>query len=316
VDLPDFKEAEQFLAQGDDFLLTTHVNSDADGLGSCMALQGLLAHLGKKASIGLPDPPQGQVDFLEGWSQVCHVEQLKRSGFSCAIVLDCPSLERIGRVRDYLDAEARILNIDHHQGNERFGTINLVADTSSTCELIYHLASAAGYLLEPVTAAQLYTGILFDTGGFRFSLTTPTTFEVAADLARRGVRLDFIADQLFGNKTLEEVKQLGKAIESMELHLGGRVALMHLDQEALRQGDSDEVVNYGLLVKGVEVALLLKEQESGKYRVSLRSRNRVDVSGIAASFGGGGHARASGCRLEGTAAEVAEKLLAEIGKHL
>ncbi len=305
-----------FIEQGDGFLLTTHVNSDADGLGACMALARLLQGLGKRADIGLPDPPAEQCYFLAGWPDVHHYADLDLSGYSSAIIVDCPSLDRIGPVRENLPTGLRILNIDHHHGNDSFGEINLTEEISSTCELVYHLVAGLGYEIDASMATQLYTGIIFDTGSFRFSLTKPSTFAVAGALVQLGVRLDDIANHVFGNKSFGSVKQLGLAIDSMQLHLADRVAVLHLNREDMQAGDPDEVVNYGLMVKGVEVAVLLKEQEPQRYRVSLRSRDTVDVSEVAELFGGGGHSRASGLRLEGEASEITEKILAEIGRYL
>ncbi len=305
-----------FIEAADDFLLTTHVNSDADGLGACMAWAHLLRGLGKRADIGLPEPPAGQCSFLTGWDGVHHFADLDLTRYRCAIVADCPSLDRIGPVLPSLSPDIRLLNIDHHRGNECFGAVNIVEKISSTCELLYHLAIGLGYEVDAVAADQLYAGILFDTGGFRFSLTTATTFEVAADLVRRGARLDTIAEGVFGNKSLGSVKQRGQAIKSLVLRLGGRVAVLHLDREAMSAGEPDEVVNYGLMIRGVEVALLLKERAPGCYRISLRSRDKVDVSQVAGTFGGGGHARAAGLELTGATQDIVESILTEIGRHL
>ena len=305
-----------FIEAADDFLLTTHVNSDADGLGACMAWAHLLRGLGKCADIGLPEPPAGQCSFLAGWDGVRHFADLDLTRYRCAIVADCPSLDRIGPVRPSLSPDIRLLNIDHHQDNEYFGAVNIVEEVSSTCELLYHLALALGYEIDAITADQLYAGILFDTGGFRFSLTTATTLEAAADLVRRGARLDAIAQDVFGNKSFGSVKQRGHAIESLVLRLGGRVAVLHLDREAMSAGEPDEVVNYGLMIKGVEVAVLLKERAPGCYRISLRSRDKVDVSQVAGAFGGGGHTRAAGLELTGAPEDVVENILTEIGRYL
>ena len=305
-----------FVEEADDFLLTTHVNSDADGIGACMAWAHLLRGLGKRADIGLPEPPAGQCSFLAGWDGVRHFADLDLTRYRCAIVSDCPSLDRIGPVRPGLNADIRTLNIDHHRDNECFGAVNIVEEVSSTCELLYHLAIGLGYEIDAVAANQLYAGILFDTGGFRFSLTTATTFEVAADLVRRGARLDAIAQDVFGNKSFGSVKQRGHAIDSLVLHLGGRVAVLHLDHEAMSAGEPDEVVNYGLMIQGVEVAVLLKERAPGCYRISLRSRDKVDVSQVASTFGGGGHTRAAGLELTGMPQDIVEDILTEISRHL
>lgn len=312
----NFDAALAFIEQGERFLLTTHINSDADGIGANMALKRLLEQRGKEAHIGLPDAPAGQCDFLVGWSDVHYIEDLADKDFTHAIVTDSPSINRIGGAQKHLEG-LPILAMDHHKSDATFGQVNLVSTkVSSTCEMVYHLAQAGGWSLDAEAAAALYTGIIFDTGGFRFSLTTPTTFEVAAALTRLDIHLDRLADQLFSNKSYGSVKQLGSAIDSLTLHHDERVAVLHLDAEAMRAGDPDEVVNYGLLIKGVQVAVLLKEQEGGPYRVSLRSRESVDVNAIAGAFDGGGHARAAGCRLAGSREEVTQKLLAEIGQNL
>ena len=316
ANLPDLQEAVEFITREDDFLVTSHVNSDGDGIGSCLAMQAMLENTGKKASVILQDISPAY-DFMDGWENIQLAAAPPPVKWRNAIVLDCPILERIGHVQHYLDADTRILNIDHHENGQCFGSANLMLPTaSSCCELVYQLARAAGLQLDASLAELLYTGILFDTGSFRYSLTTATTFEVAADLVRHGARLDYISDQLFRNKDFASVKLLGKAIGSLTLYDDGRIATLHLSHADMRSGDAEEVINYGLLVKGVEVAVLLKEHELDSYRISLRSRDQIDVGLIAAHFDGGGHAKASGCQLRGPAEEVEQKLLDKIRKHL
>ncbi len=312
----DFTEAIHFVEQGQRFLLTTHVNSDADGIGASMAMQQLLQRIGKEADIGLPDPPADQCSFLDGWDRVRHIDELAANEYTHAIVLDCPNLERIGSVAAHI-TNLPTLTLDHHKSSQPIGQPSVVAtEVSSTCELVYHFAQAANWSLDESIAAALYTGILFDTGSFRFSLTTPATFEVAAQLVRFNIRLDLLSDQLFSNRSYAYVKQLGMAIDSLTLHCNERVAVLYLDEEAMRGGDPDGAVNYGLMIKGVEVAVLLKEYEKGAYRVSLRSQEGIDVNIVANAFSGGGHVRAAGCRMQGSLEEVTQLLLAEIKRHL
>jgi phosphoesterase RecJ-like protein len=317
VELPDLHAARRFLEQGDEFLLTSHVNSDGDGIGSCLALRRFLQRLGKKAAIIFHDEPDRHYDFLDDWETIQQVAAPLPHRPDYAVVIDCSSLERVGDVGNCIGDATRILNIDHHEDNQRFGAANLVSpEVSSSSEMIYHLAAEMDLEIDTSTAAQLYAGILFDTGGFRYSLTTATTFEVAAALARCGIRLDHISDRVFGNRSLAEIKQLGRAIDSLTLHFDGRVAFLHLSYQEMQAGDPENAVNYGLLVESAEVAALFKEEKPGEYRISLRSRGRTDVRRIAARFGGGGHTQASGCRLKGNRGKVERDLLDVTGKHL
>ena len=316
MNLTGLDQAIAFLKDGDDFLLTSHVNSDGDAIGVCLALAHILEGMGKSSSIVLHDVPEEHYEFLSGFARITQAGTPPAAARH-AVVLDCPNLERVGLVQDYVDADTRILNIDHHKGNSHFGVANLVSvDVCSTAELLYHLAAAIGVQFNAALAEQLYTGILYDTGGFRYSLTTPTSMEVAADLVRRGARLDFIADRIYNSSSLSAVKLIGRAIDSLELFCEGRVACLHLGHSDLRTGDTDAAVNYGLMIRGVEAAILLKEVRPEHYRVSLRSRERVDVSAVAAHFGGGGHSRAAGCSLDGAALSVRDAVLEQIDKQL
>ncbi len=319
IDLPELPEALAFVHSGTSFVLTSHINCDGDGVAGCLALQGILRSLGKSAAVILPDPPNTQYNFLQGWEHIETAGSQPPAGKAeHLVVLDCPSLTRIGKIEEYIGQGTKVMVLDHHQDSLPFGHINLTTpQSSSSSELVYHLGMALGFVFTPAVAEQLYMGILFDTGGFRYALTTPTTLEVGAHLVRAGARLDFVADRLFNNQSLPVLKLLGRALESLQLFCADQVAVAHLSHADLDGGmDHIDVVNYGLMVQSVEVSVALKEQAPRQYRVSLRSREHVDVREIAAVFGGGGHTRAAGCRLEGSADQVRAQLLAEIAKHL
>jgi phosphoesterase RecJ-like protein len=317
VSTADLDAAAAFLRAGDGFFVTSHINSDGDGIAGGLAAQAMLRQLGKAADIVLQDVPDDGYAFLEGWQGILEAVDPPQSQYGRILVLDCPTLDRIGRAEAYLAADAAVLNVDHHHDNLRFGAANLVSDAvCSTCEMLYHLAVHMELDIDQAIAEHLYTGILFDTGGFRYSLTTPTSMEVGADLVRRGARLDRVADRLYNNANLTSVKLIGRAIDSLQLHCDEKVATLRLTSEDMRLGDPEAAVNYGLMVRGVEVAVLFKEEQAGAYRVSLRSREAVDVSAVAHVFGGGGHARAAGCRLQGDIDDVHSRLLAVVGELL
>ena len=316
MSLPDFDAATAFLGRAGSFVVTSHVKGDGDSIGSCLAMADFLSGKGKSATVILDDVPD-RFDFLPGFDEIQRADEREGTGADAAVVLDCPSLDRIGSVENCLGADTAILNIDHHKGNRYFGIANLVSEeVSSTCELLFHLFAAMDLKIDAPLAEKLYTGILFDTGSFRYSLTTSRSHEAAAQLIRCGARLDFVADRLYNNRSLGEIKLLGKAVESLSLRGEGRIALLHLSHDDMLMGDPEEVVNYGMMIEGVEVAALLKEEKPGQFRVSLRSRSEVDVSAVASRLGGGGHERAAGCRRQGDLASVTAAVIGEIEKGL
>lgn len=316
IPVADLDAAADFLRGGDGFLITAHVNADGDAIGAVLAMEGLLRQLGKDSTAVLEERPGDAYAFLPGTAGIVEAGAAG-GGHRRAVVLDCSSLARTGPVAECLADGASVLNIDHHPDNQRFGSANLASDAvSSTCEMLYHLAVHMDLELDRSLSELLAAGLLFDTCCFRYSLTTPESMEVGADLRRRGARLDRVADGLYSNATLGSVKLIGRAIDSLELHCGDRFALLGLNRRDLALGDPEAIVNYGLMVRGVEAAALIREQEPGRFRVSLRSRDDVDVSAVARRFGGGGHAQASGCSIEGEAAAVRSRLLAAVEEAL
>jgi phosphoesterase RecJ-like protein len=317
MNIPGVEDVAALLREGDDFLITSHINTDGDSVASCLALLAMLRAQGKRGTVVLQDPPPANFDFLQGVGEIVMAGDIPARSAQFAAVLDCPDLERTGTASNHFASDVRLVNVDHHKGNTNFGTANLVADqVSSTSELLYHLIEHARLDVDQDVAELLYTGILYDTGGFRYSLTTATTLDVAADLVRHGARLDVIADRVFNSSSLEQVKMMGKAVESLELVEDGRIALLYLGEREMSTANADEAVNYGLMIRGVEVTLLLKEDSHEHYRVSLRARARVDVNKVASAFGGGGHNRASGCRMEGVREHVVQDLVREVVKQL
>ena len=316
IPVADLDAAADFLRGGDGFLITAHVNADGDAIGAVLAMEGLLRQLGKDSTAVLEERPGDAYAFLPGTAGIVEAPAAG-GGHRRAVVLDCSSLARTGPVAECLADGASVLNIDHHPDNQRFGSANLASDAvSSTCEMLYHLAVHMDLELDRSLSELLAAGLLFDTCCFRYSLTTPESMEVGADLRRRGARLDRVADGLYSNATLGSVKLIGRAIDSLELHCKDRFALLGLNRRDLALGDPEAIVNYGLMVRGVEAAALIREQEPGRFRVSLRSRDDVDVSAVARRFGGGGHAQASGCSIEGEAAAVRSRLLAAVEEAL
>lgn len=313
----ELNNAINFIKEKDNFLITTHINPDGDGVGAILGLVGILKRFNKKYSIIFHDRPQDKLSFLERIGEVKVFDESMTGNTPCdnAIIIDVPHLDRIGNVVKLIKKDTQILNIDHHVSNERYGSCNLIEpEASSSAEIIGSIFERMDVELDQASAQAIYVGLSVDTGRFRFSNTSPEVFKLAAKLIKAGVRPDLVSDRLYFNTNMETTIALGKMLSTIELHEDGRIATSYLENEFInsdigKKMDTEGFINHPLAINGVEIALLIQEPVKGKTRVSLRSKTDFDVNKLAGIFGGGGHAKASGCRIEGTVREVKDKLL-------
>lgn len=308
----------------DRFLVTSHVNPDGDGLASMLACGRILRTLGKQAWLvadGFLSPRYAYLPEIE--TIVPYRDGLEAElPVANVITVDVPTLSRLERVAHLVPAEATILKIDHHPGDDDFGYFNYVrTEVSSTAELVYHICVGVGVPFDASLATWLYTGIAFDTGRFRFSSTTPDALIIAGEMVQAGADPQRIAEQLFYEYRPATLSLLACTLQSLECLLDGRLAILSLDhallsQERYRDEDGDGFVDYAVSMQGVEVAAFLREHEPGCVRVSLRAKHGFDVRAVAEVFGGGGHRKAAGARIAGSIQEVKAKLVAEVGHRL
>ncbi len=229
-----------------------------------------------------------------------------------AIILECDGVARTkltGLERHYL------INIDHHATARPFADVNWI-DTSAcaTAEMIFLLAQHAGVKISPEVATCLYTAVLTDTGSFCFPGTTSRSFALAEELVRCGADPVHIAHNVYFCKALSKMRLLGHALTT--LNRQGNLVWMNVTQEMMERCDATEedcegLVNYALSIGGIEVALFFRELPGGNFRVSLRSKGKVNVAAVAESFGGGGHECASGCAVKGPLANALEQILGQ-----
>lgn len=308
----------------DNFLITSHVNPDGDGIAAMLACGKVMQFLRKQYVLVVDGPPPKRYTFLADFATIQNWSEVTLD-FTPEIFLavDCADLDRIGKVKTLLTARSPIINIDHHHGNEHFGRLNLVdPQASSATELLYTLCQALEVPVDTALATHIYTGIVFDTGRFRYSQTSTHTFQVCADLlAQAKLDVQTVAEKLYYENTLATMKLLGIALNSLRLECAGRVAVITLDHSTLsrpefQDADTEGFADYAMSLQGIEVGVFIREPERHKIRISLRARNHVDVQVIAEHFGGGGHKKAAGCRQEGALETVTAQLLQEIQKHL
>jgi phosphoesterase RecJ-like protein len=306
-------------------VLTTHVNSDGDGVGSEVGLVHLLRTRGITAVIANPTPIPDRFHFLvpPGVDKSDRaVKELERA--AVIVVLDIGDLGRLGDLGKRVAARGVPVGcIDHHvsPGSLPPGPKLIDPEATATAELVYDLAVSLGWKITPDCARALYVGILTDTGGFRFSNTTPRALRVAAELLETGVDPESIYEQVYASAPEGRVRLLGEALQTLvvESELGlawvtvppGALERHHADAD-----DLDGIVEFARSVAGTRLALLFRQLANGRVKVSLRSRGTVDVAVLAQQFGGGGHVKAAGASLEGSIGEVQGTILAAAREYL
>lgn len=313
--------AREIISRHQRFIVLEHEKPDGDCVGSGLALVLALHRLDKQAILVSHDPHPAVYDFLPGRPFHTRAAYLSPEDVNpeVAIFVDCTDPERAGSALE-LARGAVWLNVDHHVSNSMFGAINLVdPQASATGEIVCDLIESLGIPLSVDIGTCIYVAIMTDTGGFRYQNTTPKAFRLAAKLLEQGVRTWEVSDQVFESRTLSSLLLLGKALSTLKVSHGGRVAMITVTRDMMKATGStpeetEGIINYARSVAGVEVALLFRESEDGKgVHVSFRSRSKVDVAAIAVSLGGGGHARAAGVMLPGTIEEATRKVLDVLG---
>jgi len=208
-----------------------------------------------------------------------------------------------------------LVNIDHHRTNGDLGELALVdPDAAATGLLIHRILSAMGYDIGLDVATNIYVAVLTDTGSFHYGSSSPEAFEVAGEMVRRGVDPWAVAEQVYETQSALRLRLLGRVLDSLDVSADGKVACIATMREDLREFASGKdalegFINYPRSIVGVEAAVSFREEEGGVFRVSFRSKGRVDVSAVAARFGGGGHRNAAGCTVPGTLADAKKKVL-------
>jgi len=317
----------EHLANSEHLLITSHVSMDGDAVGSLLAAGLAMAMVNERVTICSQTPVPAVYRFLPSWDCIVH-DINGNDTFDTAIILDCGDLDRIGNLMSHICRIPVVINIDHHVTNTGFGDYQLVDTTAcATTEIVYRLIRRMDVPIDRGIAAAIYTGILTDTGSFRFSNTTGEAFAICEEMVRIGVDPYDVARHVYGEYSLGRIKLLLLALNSIEISDNGDMSMMALTQDMLEEtgttpDDVDGLINYARSIKDVKVAVLIqqaladagKDDAANQYHVSLRSDGWVDVAQIAAEFGGGGHPDASGFIIESTLADLKARLFELAGK--
>ncbi len=328
----------EILLSGEHIVLTTHMNSDGDGLGSEVALAEVLRQLGKHVTIINPTEVPPNYRFLSDIAPLhvfdAHNEQCLQdiALADLVVLLDANLRERMGGIWQHVDfgrevGKLKVLCLDHHLDPEDFADL-MICETyaSSTGELVYDLVmsiqSHTGMaLMTPAAATGIYVAIMTDTGSFRFPKTTPYVYHVAGELVAAGADPNAIYDSVYNSLNLQAIKLLGAALTEIRLCENNSVSWLLISQDMLRSTgsklfDTDLIIRYLLSVPSVQIAVLMVEMYDGRTKVSFRSRGEIYVNEIAKIYGGGGHRNAAGCLLQFSPEKASRVVLGDVRAFL
>ncbi len=289
------------------FLIVIHINPDGDALGSALALSRVLKNMGREVTLLNNDPIPQVYRFLPGWENF--IRTPPQTTPDVLILLDCGEIERTGF--ENLPGKLKLV-VDHHLTKQNFGDIRWgLSDASSTGEMVYNLIRVLGAPMDKDTALCIYTAIVTDTGGFRYASTSPSSFRAAAELLEAGVNPWHVTENVYESISSERMALMGKALSAMKRN--GEVAVISVTDSMYKETgtsaeDTENFANLARSIKGVEVAVFLRQIGSGSFKVSMRSKGRVNVAAIAEAMGGGGHHNAAGGIMKGRFDEVEKRV--------
>ena len=307
------------IKQAESIVILTHETPDGDAVGSSLAMRLMLNYLGKEADVIIPEYSR-MFRFLPKAQEIKIESDIEK--YDLAISLDCANFKRLAQ-NQYFENAKKTIVIDHHGSNNMYGDLNYVNPVAPACCEI--LAGMTKYFDIPISkdiGTCIITGIITDTGGFRYMGITPDTFEYTAELLRIGVDIPDIYKRTMGTKTKAHFELSKRVMDRLELLEDGKVSFSYINtQDELEvnaePGDHEGLVNIGKDIEGVKVSIFIRQKdEENAYKVSLRSEDNINVSDICLLFGGGGHPRAAGALIQGTVQEVKEKLMKEIRKWM
>lgn len=300
-------------------IITSHLNPDGDALGSAMAVYHALHDAGVSCEVVNNNSAPYNLKFLPGIEMM--KEQPSRKG-DVSIVLDLNNLDRIGRPFEAVSECRTMIVIDHHVPHETPGDIRIVDESApATALILTRLFQQLELRISPEVATCLLTGIVTDTGSFRFRNTTPESLECGAFLLEHGADIVKICEEVYMKQPMEAVRLTGIALSQMRLSMDDRIAWTVLTEDAFADTGATEVHTEGLTnellaIDSVQIAAVIRQPIGGVIRASIRSREQYDISVVARLFGGGGHRNASGCTFTGTIESAETDLVKELERCL
>jgi phosphoesterase RecJ-like protein len=308
------RQAVKAIRRAKKILIVSHVNPDGDTIGCQLALGLALYHLDKKVTLVCQDGTPSRFQFLPG-SELIQMATTETADVSIAV--DCGSKMQLGTAQQAFFRSKTTIQIDHHDFGEAFGGIQVLDEEASAVgEIVYELLKALKIEITPPIATCLLTSIIIDTGAFRFSNIRPKTFDICSRLIKKGVDLKHLIEESYWKKTRSTMKLSAHCVLHTKYSDHGTVAWSTVYQKDFKRFkanlcDVDAVCDDLRSIEGVKIAAVFRETETGRFRVSLRSKYGINVAHVAQNFGGGGHHNSAGCSIKGSEKEKT-RLVAEL----
>lgn len=313
------KLAELNFKCGEHYLVLPHINPDGDSIGSSVLLCDYLVSIGADAYILNNDELNLSIAFLKNENFISSEDFLKKNITDYTVItLDSSDTSRYGDRTEIVSAAKKLINIDHHVTNTKYGDINIVDEhASSTGEVIYRILKSSDYKISKQAAEAVYTAISTDTGSFKYSNTGAMTHEIVSELYSKGFNFTEINTKIYQNNHMDSVKVLKIALNNLNFFRGNKLgaSFVTLDQvaaEGINAYETDGICEDIRNINGVEVSVFLKEVESGVFKANLRSKFDYDVAALALSYGGGGHKKAAGFTTMGNIEDIMKTLIEKI----
>lgn len=317
--MPDYlveplKKASFALKKANTILIVGHESPDGDALGSTLALTSVLRAMGKTVIAFNVDPVPSKFEFLPLSETITSTLSLSEP-IDLTVVVDSSERHRLGEYFPEKGFGKTVLCIDHHKtkGSSFYDIFIHDVHACAAGVLIYRLIVELGEPLTPDAATSLFCAIQTDTGSFRYESTSAHSMEVATQLLKTGINVWEISSEIYESFLPERMHLLSQVLSTLQVSSSGQIASIYVDQKMIDSSDAQwfmtgDFINYARSIRGVEVAFLLRDDQSGKIRVSLRSKGKIDVSKVTEQFGGGGHKNAAGCKIKGTLLVVRKKI--------
>ncbi len=311
------KEVANTLRSAKRILMSLHRQPDGDSIGSTLAVAVGLRRLGCQVTVASPDPVPHAYDFLPGVETILSWRDVAVGQFDLVALYDCADERRTGAPRPLREYAPKILNVDHHATNSRFGDVVFVDPVAAaSAELANRTLELLGVTVDRDLALLLYVGLETDTGGFRYASTTPESHRLAARFLDAGIDPGEVSELVYERQSVGGLRLLGLALDSLRVRPDLSLAYFVLGDDAFAEAGATAqdaetigIVDYARRLEGIEVAALLRSDGPGEVKLSLRSKGQVNVAELASRVGGGGHERAAGATIMGDLAKAEEVLL-------